>query len=150
MAKVTTLNGESGNSTEGMYFHQYTGKPESQYEFRLGDDVLTVEGLGAVDPHEYVGATFSVNVRVKLGSVKEEEIKNGTREILGLRVVDSGPLRLVERAAKKDSKSESTKTDDDTDPNQATIDDYSEDYGDVPTENSDASGPTLAFSDTNA
>lgn len=127
MAQVSKHNGEGG-TTDGMYLHRYSGGGVDQFEFAGGD------------PHDYIGATFAVNARVELTKVVSDRIADGPREILGLRVIDSQPLKFVARS-------------DGSDPNQTSIDDMDEsgegapslDYGDydAPDDEGDAQPPSV-------
>lgn len=96
MAKVTNMNGTGGTS-EGMYFNQFSGKPTTQYEF-------------PGDPREHRGDNFKLEVVVELTKVTSDTVKDGPREIVSYKVLESKPAVLVARA-------------DGHDPNQTSIDD---------------------------
>ena len=114
------MNGEGGNS-EGVFAHAYSGKPAgSFYEFRVGEDSDTVQGLGVEDPNDYVGSTFKVPVEVRLVGVTKKDMKDGVVDVLSLRVVNSGPLKLIARGHKEDKTPKSDEPE--TDPNQMTLD----------------------------
>ena len=127
MAEVTKMNGEKG-STEGMYTHAFSGIPPGQYEFRIGDDKDTVEGLDVADPNDYVGSTFRLTVEVKLGQVAKKDLANGTEDRISLKVTNSGPLKLIERGHKEDKTPKSDEPE--TDPNQMTLDAAAGDWTD--------------------
>ena len=150
MAKVRKQNGEGGGG-EGMFIHAYSGKPSgSYYEFRVGDAADTAQGLGAVDPNDYVGSTFKVQVEARLVGVSRKDMNDGVQDVLSLRVVNSAPLVLIERGHKHD-------------PNQTTIDGESPNdapgsdirghgfgSGDTPTTESREFNPQSVFSDADA
>ena len=120
MTIVHKMNGEGGNS-EGVFAHAYSGKPAgSFYEFRVGEDSDTVQGLGVEDPNDYVGSTFKVPVEVRLVGVTKKDMKDGVVDVLSLRVVNSGPLKLIARGHKEDKTPKSDEPE--TDPNQMTLD----------------------------
>lgn len=104
MAKVTMANGDTGATTEDMYLHGYSGKPLSQYEF-VGD------------PEASIGDTFAIAITAELTGVNIEKIKDGTRHVLKLRVLESAPLQLVRKASEAH-----------VDPNQIPMDEALGDY----------------------
>ncbi|NMO00857.1 hypothetical protein HH308_06470 [Gordonia sp. TBRC 11910] len=103
MAEVKNHNGTGGTS-EGMYLHQFSGKPTTQYEF-LGD------------PRDHRGDVYTLVVRVELTKVTSDHIKDGDREIIGFKVIDSKPPQLVQAASERD-----------VDPNQIPMDEAMGDY----------------------
>lgn len=117
MAKVTKHNGEGG-STAGMYFHSFSGRPIDQYESPFGDD----------DPRDRIGDVVVMTDRMQLVGVVTDEVKDGTRQTLKWKCLDSKTGKVVERAGH-------------IDPNQYSIEDYADDteprpgdYGDEPAE----------------
>lgn len=119
MSKVTKYNGEGGTS-EGMFFHAFSGRPTSQYDWPNSDG----------DPRKNIGDVFVLTVRAEVTKVVEDEIKDGRRQTIGFKVIDS---KLGNIVAKVDG----------TDPGQTSIEDIDDDpaggdYGDY--ETSDDSG----------
>lgn len=103
MAKVTKHNGEGG-STDGMYFHSFSGRPVDQYTSPFGDD----------DPRDRIGDVVVMTDRMQLVGVVTDEVKDGTRQTLKWKCLDSKTGKVVERAGH-------------IDPNQYSIDDYDDD-----------------------
>lgn len=109
MAIVKKMNGEGG-TTAGMYHHKYSGGGTDQFEFPGGS------------PHDYIGDTFAMTVRVELKAVVSDRISDGPREILQFKVIDSAPPKFVAKANGED-------------PGQTSIEDIDDDpaggnYGD--------------------
>lgn len=129
MAKVEKLNGEGGTS-EGMYFHRFSGTPTTMYEFRLGDPG---QPLDAEDPRDHRGDTFVMEVRCELAKVVSDQTNDGDRDIIVWKVLDSKPGKRVARGQKHD-------------PNQTTID--GEDPNNAP--GSDIRGHGFGSGDTPA
>ncbi|QDB74835.1 hypothetical protein KNU56_gp58 [Gordonia phage Arri] len=96
MTKVTNMNGDGGTSA-GMYKHAFSGSPITQYEF-------------PGDPRDHRGDVYVFEVRAELTKVVSDHVKDGDREVIGWKIIDSKPARLVARA-------------DNQDPNQTSIDD---------------------------
>lgn len=123
MAKVTKHNGEGGTSS-GLFFHQYSGKPIDQYEWPNSDG----------DPRANIGDVFVLTVRAEVVKVVEDEVKDGRRQTIGFKVIDSQLGKMVAKA-------------DGNDPNQTPIDDMgegsSDDYGDYSPPQFDADQPTI-------
>ncbi|WP_411815695.1 hypothetical protein [Gordonia sp. SND2] len=123
MAKVTKHNGEGGTSS-GLFFHQYSGKPIDQYEWPNSDG----------DPRANIGDVFVLTVRAEVVKVVEDEVKDGRRQTIGFKVIDSQLGKMVAKA-------------DGNDPNQTSIDDMgegsSDDYGDYSPPQFDADQPTI-------
>ena len=113
MAIVKKMNG-TGGSTDGMFFHSFSGMPNDQYTPPFEDD-----------PREHIGETFVIEVRAELTAVTTDEIKSGKREKLSFKVVDSKVGKMVTRADGSDS-------------NQTSIDDY-DDEGEANTDFGDYS-----------
>ena len=105
MAIVKKMNG-TGGSTDGMFFHSFSGMPNDQYTPPFEDD-----------PREHIGETFVIEVRAELTAVTTDEIKSGKREKLSFKVVDSKVGKMVTRADGSDS-------------NQTRIDDFGDDEDD--------------------
>jgi hypothetical protein len=104
MARKSEQGGGIGETSPGMYFHGFSGKPLSEIEF-VGD------------PEQSIGDTFAISVVVELTGVNIEKIKDGTRHVLKLRVKETAPLHLVAKASEAK-----------VDPNQTTIDEELGDY----------------------
>ena len=98
----------STHPEDEMYLHRYSGGSPDLFEF---------EG----DPYEAIGDTFKVTVVVELAKVVTDQTKDGPRHLLGLKVLDSQPLRLHARA----------------DINQTSIDDLTDDDPEPRTEYGD-------------
>lgn len=110
MAKVQKMNGEGG-TTEGMFFHRFSGTPVSQYEFRLSEDGTPSENdLDADDPRDYRKDVFVFEVRAELSKVISDSTNDGDRDVIVWKVLDSKPGKRVERGKKEH------------DPNQTTVD----------------------------
>lgn len=110
MSKVTKHNG-TGGSSDGLFFHSFSGRPIDQYEWPNSDG----------DPRANIGDVFVLTVRAEVVKVVEDEIKDGRRQTIGFKVVDSKIGNIVAKA-------------DGNDPNQTSIDDVDSadagEYGD--------------------
>lgn len=108
MSKVTKFNGEGGTS-DGLFFHQFSGRPVDQYAWPSGD------------PSASKGDVFVLTVRAEVVKVVDDLVKDGPRKTIGFKVIDSKLGNLVARG-------------DGVDPNQTSIDDVpdrdSGEYGD--------------------
>lgn len=114
MSKVTTFNGQDGTSSTELFFHQFSGRPVDQYDWPNSDG----------DPRANIGDVFVLTVRAEVVKVVEDEVKDGRRQTIGFKVVDSKLGSMVTKA-------------DQSDPNQTSIDDVDDeayegagDYGD--------------------
>ena len=103
----------TGGTTDGTYFHSFSGRPLDQYTSPFGTD----------DPRDHIGSTVSITVRAELTAVVTDHVSEGTRETLKFKVLDSKTGTVVAKADKSD-------------PNQTSIDDVDvdedTDYGDSP------------------
>lgn len=106
MSKVQKFNGEGGTS-DGLFFHAFSGRPVSQYDWPNSDG----------DPSANLGDVFVLTIRAEVVKVVEDEIKDGRRQTIGFKVIDS---KLGNMVAKSDC----------VDPNQTSIDDVDDDDGD--------------------
>jgi hypothetical protein len=105
MSKVRTYNGQDGSSPDGLFFHSFSGRPVDQYDFPRGD------------PRGSIGDVFVLTVRAEVVKVVEDEIKDGRRQTIGFKVIDSKIGNIVAKA-------------DNRDPNQTSIDDVTDEGGD--------------------
>lgn len=107
MSKVTTFNGQDGTSSTELFFHQFSGRPVDQYDWPNSDG----------DPRANIGDVFVLTVRAEVVKVVEDEVKDGRRQTIGFKVVDSKLGSMVTKA-------------DQSDPNQTSIDDFGDDEDD--------------------
>lgn len=139
MAKVEKQNGEGG-STEGMFFHRFSGTPVSQYEFRLreGDDTPSDNPLDADDPRDSRKDVFVFEVRAELSKVISDSTNDGDRDVIVWKVLDSKPGKRVQRGQKKPAKSEEP----DVDPNQMELSEEAGDWTQEDHDKADGTPPT--------
>ena len=129
MSKVTTYNGQDGTSPEGLFFHQFSGRTIDQYDWPNSDG----------DPRQNIGDVFVLTISAEVDKVVEDEIKDGRRQTIGFKVIDSKLGNIVAKV--------------DTDPAQTSIEDLGEDpptggdYGDyeTPDEEGDDEGEAGEF-----
>ena len=116
MSKVTTFNGQDGTSSTELFFHQFSGRPVDQYDWPNSDG----------DPRANIGDVFVLTVRAEVVKVVEDEVKDGRRQTIGFKVVDSKLGSMVTKADQSDPNQ--TSIDDVNDENEANVD--FGDYGD--------------------
>ena len=143
MAEVTKYNGEGG-TTEGMYFHRYSGTPLSQHEFRT-----SLEGE-PMDPREYRGDVFVMEVRCELSKVISDQTNDGDRDIIVWKVVDSAPGKRIGRGPKHDPNQTTIDGEDPNKPAGADIRGHGFGSGDTPDSESREFEPSAVFSDADA
>lgn len=118
MSKVEKFNGEGGTSS-GLFFHQYSGKPIDQYSWPHNDG----------DPRANIGDVFVLTVHAEVTKVVEDEVKDGRRQTIGFKVIDSHLGKMLAKA-------------DGNDPNQTSIDDMDDERGE--------DAPSLDYGDFSA
>lgn len=120
MTKTTMMNGTGGTS-EGLFRHRFSGTPTTSYEF-------------PGDPRDHRGDVYVFEVRAELSKVVSDHVNDGDREIIGWKVIDSKPARLVERS---DGHDPAQMTTDDVE-DAETVDDLDSDLVDAEVETAGA------------